>query len=231
LEDDAHTVTAMLPVHYRKVKSVLRQFILRNAPLVMMAIPFIIEGLGTFVSFGSQILIHNYLLQQPGELPSPGIVLLISELGFTVANIWFLWPIINMVYLKKQKEPSQKVKNRVYNYPVFLIIVTYIFWGAGVVGHYFSTNPNFPLLPYLGAGMLATMLNAILVYYVADHFNRAFFIPHFFPDGNIHITFRLLRSPSLVQRFLDLYFMNAILPIMALCGIFYITVDLLLLKS
>ncbi len=206
----------------------LADFVRAHAPFVMWFLPCTFgEVLGAVVGglLGSR-LVHGYLLQK-GELSHAPLILVVAgEFLYWGAVGVYLLPVMRAHLLTRagRQVPAplhRKARNRIYNYPPFLILVTYGSWFLAMVALHFLLPVGRSLVVMMLA-FLTTMLNAILVYYAADFLNRNYIVPHWFPDGKFPVRFRL-RRPALMMRFMDLFFVNAFSPVAAIVLIIFVT--------
>ncbi len=207
-------------------------FIRSHGPFVLLAIPCVLSELIGYLAqeMGHQ-MIGVYLLQRP-ELSlqmkhSFFFIMPVIGCAYWAANVYFLFPLFRAnSRQRKNLEISSvlllRARTRLYNFPLFLIGATYFVWIAGIAVVYFSMSNIFPHGALLATGMLSTVLNAIIVYYITDLVNRFYLFPHWFPDGNIRVSFRI-RKPSLFNRFLDMFLITGIFPVVAIVGIVMLT--------
>ena len=210
------------------ISSRFSSFMLSHSAWVMLGVPCLVaEMIGVSLFFSGEFLIDKYLLQQVKLRGIPVFIFIPAQVVYIAINSLFLLPVFNYWNHERKSinispELQAAARNRVYNYPVFLIGSTYFVWASGAIVYsilYYSDL----LLAELIAGLLSTVLNAILVYYSAELLNRFFFIPHFYADGKVKPDYTIFRKPSLFQRFWDLYLVNGIFPALSIFGVIFIT--------
>lgn len=206
-------------------------FLQKNTGHVLWMIPFftnVFVGL-VFFFLGSEFIL-KYLLKLDNLPAGHWAGLVITVLHWFVCLI-FLWPILKIQrsYSKSDhadKKLLQKARNRIINYPMFLVANVYMFWLIRIpVFWIINQEMDYPFVPIISVTLLATILSAMIQFYVADLQNRFLFIPYWFPDGNIKVTFNLFRSVSLIQRFIDLFLINGLFPVVVICGIILLVVN------
>ncbi len=205
-------------------------FIRRHNPWVMLAIPCVgYEIIGSVWDFLGRWLINDYLLQEPTP-PSPLPVIIVTYILYTAAHYLYLRPVFRANGLRSKGEDVEPVlllraRNRVYNFPVVLIMSTYGTFALSF-GFVMLVAPEArEIFIVIGVSwLLVTMLNAILLYYLADILNRFYFIPHWFPDGRVRVSYKLRNLPTLFWRFQDLFLVNGVIPFIATSGVIYLTI-------
>ncbi|GAB4436419.1 MAG: hypothetical protein OHK0011_19540 [Turneriella sp.] len=180
-----------------------------------------------FFSFGAALLIAGdlvigrYLLKLPPWKIDHGLEFLLDGF-FALVCAFFLRPVFRAQQryneCRKAGQPFadaallQTCRNRIFNYPLVLIAATYLCWTINISVFYFMNRDTAPLGPVMAIGLITSVINAVLCYYATETLTRFYLIPHWFPDGKITVTRRLMRKPSLMQRFVDLFMVNAFLP-------------------
>ena len=206
-------------------------FIKKYNPYILIALPCIVaEFVGGVTAFAGGSLISKYLLQFPDDAMSLSvsikIVLLFLEILYMGATLIFLWPVFSAHHKKDSATAYSmlRARNRVYNFPAFLIISV---WSVNILEHsifYFIKPETIPTGPFLVTGLIATVVSAIVVYYSSDFLNRFVLIPHYFPDGKIEVS-RKIRVPSLLLRFGDTFFVSGVLPVLSIAGIILLAIE------
>ena len=203
-------------------------FIRGHAPYVMWLLPCALaEVLGALVGglLGTRV-IHGYLLGREAITHGPVWFWAVGETIYWLIIGAFLMPVMRAHRARRRGEKPtaptmRRARSRIYNFPAFLIIVTYANWLLGMLGFHMLMPPRPGLGVVVALAFLTTMLNAVLVYYAADFLNRAYLVPDWFPDGRFVVRFRF-RRPGLTMRFLDLFFVNAFSPVMAVVLVIFI---------
>ncbi len=214
-------------------KSVWLTRIHRNTGWVLLLLPAIIfEGIGATLMLAGNLLIGRYLLQIPPFNNNHPVTLAVS-LSFSVLGWFFLRPVLRVQHQyfdwrqgNSTQAPDaadlQRARNRIFNYPLFLIACSYLVWTADIALFYHYNRHTAPAGPVVAIGVIVSMLTAVLCYYATEMVTRFYFIPHWFPDGRISVTWSFFHRPSLAQRFLDLFMVNAFLPAISATGLVFL---------
>lgn len=207
----------------------IADFVRGHGPFVMWLLPCLFaEVLGALVGglLGTK-LVHGYLLGREDVLHAPLWFWGIGEFLYWAVIGAFLFPVMRAHRDRKREGRGnvhllRRARSRIYNYPSFLIFVTYANWMLGTLGFYLLLPAQAGVGVLVALAFLTTMLNAILVYYAADFLNRNYIVPDYFPDGQFSVGFKF-RRPGMMLRFLDLFFVNAFSPVMAILLVMFIT--------
>jgi class 3 adenylate cyclase len=205
----------------------------RNTGWVLLLMPAIIfEGIGATLMLSGNLLIGRYLLQIPPFNNNHPVTLAVS-LSFSVLGWFFLRPVFRLqkqyfdwqhgnITLAPNAADLQRARNRIFNYPLFLIASSYLVWTIDISLFYHFNRFTAPAGPVVAIGIIVSVLTAVLCYYATEMVTRFYFIPHWFPEGRITVTWSIFRRPSLAQRFLDLFLVNAFLPAVSATGMVFL---------
>ncbi|MEQ9364307.1 MAG: adenylate/guanylate cyclase domain-containing protein [Leptospirales bacterium] len=223
----ARSATAKIdtPVPYGFITGRLADFIRRHAPYIMLIAPALLaEAIEKSVLLAADAVIIRYLLRETPPPREPMLWMAALEVAYWALMIAYLWPVFQAHRLRRRgdREPSAtqitRARNRVFQFPSFLVGATYGLWGAGMLIFYMYLPDGFPAAPALAVSFLATMVYAIIAYHAADLMNRVFFIPDWFGDSPIRARRKFWR-PTLSWRFLDLFLVNGVFPAIAMAGV------------
>ncbi len=222
----------MKPAPAESTGDSLRLWIVRHTAFVLLAIPVVISELvGAAGDYAGRSLITDYLLRRNPDLhrlPEWFIPLLLSlQILYCVGNVVFLLPVFRVQQRMKIGGPLDDAallaaRTRIYNFPPWLIGSTWITWAAGHAILVLFGRGDMPAAPIIVYSLISVILNAVIVYYAADLLIRSVLNPVWFPDGKFHVSFRL-RAPWLSLRFLDMFLVNAVFPVVSIVGIVAMT--------
>lgn len=203
----------------------------RTAWVLLLVPTLIFFGIGAALLIAGDLVIGRYLLQLPPWKMDHGLEFLLDGF-FALVCAFFLRPVFRAQQryyeCRKAGQPFadaallQTCRNRIFNYPLVLIAATYLCWTINISVFYFMNRDTAPLGPVIAIGLITSVINAVLCYYATETLTRFYLIPHWFPDGKITVTRRLMRKPSLMQRFVDLFMVNAFLPAISVAGIIFL---------
>lgn len=204
----------------------------RYSGWVLFLVPaFVFEVIGLTLLWAGDHLIGRYLLKMPPW--NMNFLLTIAvDMGFNLICLLYLLPVLRFqkYYHENREKPFsgsdaiqlQRARNRIFNYPLILIGATYLIWACNMAIFYAQNRDVAPAGPTIAIGLITTVLTAVLCYYTTDLLTRFFLIPYWFPDGKITVTRRLFFKPTLAQRFLDLFLVNAFLPAVSVTGVVFL---------
>ena len=216
------------------LKERLKNIVIGHTGLALLIVPIIVnEFIGFLIYLAADNLIGQYLLQKP-PLPINLARLMVFDLLFVLCVVFYLKPVFLAARLFAGKKENliniegnllQKARNRIYNFPVFLIFITYSVWALQISLFLWNTPFVIAKTPVFIIGLIATVVSAMLCYYSTELLIRFWLTPAWFPEGKILITRRFFFKTTLVQRFLDIFFMTAVLPAASICGVVYLTLS------
>jgi class 3 adenylate cyclase len=207
----------------------IKNLLLRQSGWVLVIFPSIItEIIGIIIFVGTKSLIAQYLLKRESIEPNATVILILDFIFFSFCYVYLI-PVIRLqkkVYHKQKglknieisMEALQKARNRIYNYPLVLIPAIYTFWAINLAFLLPNEYGIHPLAPAIVTSIISTLLSAVICYYSVDILIRFLFVPHWFSNGDLRVTRRFFFKPSLMQRFLDLFLVNALLPAISVTG-------------
>jgi class 3 adenylate cyclase len=206
-----------------------KQFLIKYNPYILIALPCLVaEILNVTTAASGKYLISEYLLKiqvESYQMPEMGVVLFsLLEITYVLVCVYFLLPVFKVhdkQYVASVKEVT-RAQTRVYNFPAFLIMSIWIesLFQDSIL---FYFKPDFfTLYPFLLTSLVSTVVTVIVIYYISEFLNRFIFIPHWFPEGKIKVSWKF-RVPSLFIRFGDTFLISGILPMLTILGIIYLT--------
>lgn len=199
-------------------------FVRRHAPYIMLLVPALLaETIEFSVSLVGDAVLLEYLLRMAPDQDESILWLVIVETIYWSVMITFLWPVFGAHRARQRGQELSAVqiaqaRNRIYNFPVALVGAIYLAWSIGIFVYYLYIPEGLPAFPAIAVGLLATMIHAIIAYHVADLMNRVFYIPDWFANTPIKMR-KKFRRPTLAWRFLDLFLVNGVFPVLAMTGV------------
>lgn len=197
--------------------------------LLVPAMIFVVIGAALLVA--GDLIIGRYLLQMPPWKMNHAIEGGFDLIFFTVCWL-YLRPLLRVqkTYFAARQGLGplpdgvllQRARNRLFNYPLILIGVSYVVWTVNISMFYWLNRETAPLGAVVAIGLITSVLTAVICYYATEIVTRFYLIPHWFPGGKIDVTRLIFRKPSLFQRFLDLFLVNAFLPAISVAGIIFL---------
>ncbi|MCR9141554.1 MAG: adenylate/guanylate cyclase domain-containing protein [bacterium] len=216
--------SAQAAVPYGFVTGRVADFVRRYAPYFMLIGPALLaEAIEVSVVLAADAVIIRYLLQEVPVHNASIFWLGALEGVYWALMIFYLWPVFIAHRLRRRGEELTttqliRARNRIFQFPAFLVGATYALWGVGMFIYYSYIPEGLPAAPAIAVGFLATMVNAIIAYHAADLMNRVFFIPDWFGDSPIRAKRKFWR-PTLSWRFMDLFLVNGVFPALAMAGV------------
>ncbi|WCL48467.1 adenylate/guanylate cyclase domain-containing protein [Leptospira sp. GIMC2001] len=211
------------------ILSRIKNLFLKQTGWVLVIFPsIIVEIIGIVIFWGVNTLIASYLLGRE-SVPTNGFVILILDFLFLVFCIVYLIPVIRLqklYYDKRINNQSTEIsiaslqiaKNRIYNYPLVLVPAIYILWASQLALLVSFDTEGYPLIPAITISLISTVLAAVICYYSVDILIRFLYVPYWFDNGDMRVTRKIFFKPSLIQRFFDLFLVNALLPAISISG-------------
>lgn len=212
----------------------LKNLIVKHTGWALLVIPVIVyELIGFLLYLSADKLIGQYLLLKP-PVPQNAAIIAAVDILFILCMAVYLKPVFQAARIFNAQPENladfdapllQRARNRIYNYPLLLIGATYGVWMIHIAFFLWYGPQDISKTPMVVIGLISTVLSAMLCYYSTDLVTRFWLTPAWFPDGEIKVTRRLLKKPSLVQRFLDIFLVTAFLPAASVCGAVYLAIE------
>lgn len=211
------------------MQKTIREWAVDHSAYVLVAVPMLVsEVVGAAGDAAGRYLISDYLLRVEGVRESIPVwlfpLLVALQAVYFLGSLIYLWPVIR-VQGKFRSHPVSNLdqaRTRLYNYPPFLIVSTWVTWAAGHMLFAIWGRGTIPVAPVIVYAFISVILNAVIAYYAADLIIRSVFNPYWFPDGRFEVSYRL-RTPWLSLRFHDMFLVSAVFPVISIVGIVAMT--------
>lgn len=166
---------------------------------IAVSVTFMIIPLFTnFVTWVCQLILTDWILtpadQALVDATFQGTVILVFWLPFLVPfglGLFYLWPLIRATRYHKVRPPTDQEKRRLLNAPFVSGLIGVVGWLISIVGFFYGvyTNqiapPPITSVRYIIGILLIGNLCFVIIYYLLEFISRRYYIPRFFPDGDI----------------------------------------------
>ncbi len=207
----------------------LKQLLIKYNPYVLVVFPCFLSDLLEFTTaLSGKFLIFQYLLQVPVEsnqMPKIGIIIYsLLKLAYFFVSIYFLWPVfkVNKIPNSHSIREILEAQTRIFNFPIFITGIVFIesLLQYSILLFFRPTFLSF--YPFLFIALVSTFVTFVLAYYFCDFLNRFVFIPHWFPNGSLTVSWKF-HVPSLFLRFGDIFLISGFVPMLCFLGIVFLT--------